>query len=136
MFRGAAVGLGFSSMMLLGVGAEARTPEACQQAWSQAVRSYLTQNRTRAPGGQQLDDPEEVDQAWLRSFKSACQKSGPRASRAAAATRGLEVLQKLDRRGCARFAEFYLGLKAPEQWCQGPVENAALSAALPRKSRS
>ena len=49
--------------------------DSCQDAWSRAVRSFLTQNRKAGPDGKQpktLDDEELIAQAWSSAFDPAC----------------------------------------------------------------
>src|SRR5262249_37139860 len=70
---------------------EAREPEECQLAWGQAVRSYLTQNRTKGP--------EDA------VFAPACEleaKGKKDEARVEAAIIGVKALAKLDPKGCAR----------------------------------
>lgn len=86
--------------------AEARDPEECQLAWGQAVRSYLTQNRTKGP-------EDSV-------FAPACElenKGQKDEARIEAAIIGARALAKLDPRGCARFMENYMSSNRPKDVC-------------------
>ena len=109
----AAVGVAIScaSPVFLAVQAEARAPEDCALAWGQAVRSYLTQNRTKGP-------EDEV-------FKAACEIEG-RGDKAAARIEadliGTKALAKLDPRGCTRFLEIYVEAQRPNEICQAAVQ--------------
>lgn len=86
--------------------AEARGVEDCQLAWGQAVRSYLTQNRTKGP--------EDV------VFKAACtiEAQGDKAkARVEAVVIGVQALVKLDPKGCQRFLTSYVEAREPEAIC-------------------
>jgi hypothetical protein len=86
--------------------AEARGVEDCQLAWGQAVRSYLTQNRTKGP--------EDV------VFRPACtiESQGDKAkARVEAVVIGVQALVKLDAKGCARFLESYVEAREPQAIC-------------------
>ena len=92
---------------LWGGNAMARDIEDCQLMWGQAVRSYLTQNRTKGP----------EDEA----FKPACEleaKGDKPAARVEAVTIGVKALAALDMRGCARFMETYIGATLPAKICE------------------
>jgi hypothetical protein len=91
--------------------AEAREPEECQLAWGQAVRSYLTQNRTKGP--------EDA------VFAPACQieSSGKKdEARVEAAMIGAKALAKLDPRGCQRFMESYMESSKPKDVCDAALQ--------------
>lgn len=125
--------------------AEARDENACQLAWSQAVRSYLTTNRTAAPDGtvpSDLDAQELAAQAWLKTFASACrmEAEGDKAgARVEAATLGVQVLAKLDVRGCARFLQYYMDASNGRDVCSvGKSADTAelrkqVAAAIPQR---
>jgi hypothetical protein len=86
--------------------AEAREVEECQQWWGQAVRSYLTRNRTKGP-------EDDV-------FKSACQfeaKGDKLQARIEAITIGVRELAALDMKGCKRFMKLYVGATLHDQVC-------------------
>lgn len=86
--------------------AQARGVEDCQLAWGQAVRSYLTQNRTKGP--------EDV------IFKPACsiESSGDKPkARVEAVVIGVQALVKLDPKGCARFLQSYVEAREPQAIC-------------------
>jgi hypothetical protein len=114
MGRLIAVFAAVASVLFLARPAEARDEAECQMKWSQAVRSYLTTNRKAAPDGtvaNDLDGKELADQAWLAAFKPACQleANGDRSSaRIEAATIAVQILAKLDGRGCQRFMQYYM----------------------------
>lgn len=110
--------------MALFVGsAEARTQDACQTAWAKAVRSYLTQNRKAGPDGKQpttVDEEELTAQAWEQAFQGACklEQDGLKPeARIEAAALGVQILAKLDARGCSRFMEFYMGSTKAKDVC-------------------
>jgi hypothetical protein len=87
--------------------AQARDAEDCQLWWGQAVRSYLTQNRTKGP----------EDEA----FKSACdlEKQGDKAgARVEAITVGCKALAGLDMKGCTNFMGKYVGATLPGKICE------------------
>jgi hypothetical protein len=86
--------------------AEAREPEECQLAWGQAVRSYLTQNRTKGP--------EDAVFAPACELESKGQKDEARVEAAIIAAR---ALAKLDPRGCSRFMESYMSSNRPKDVC-------------------
>ena len=86
--------------------AEARELEECQQWWGQAVRSYLTRNRTKGP-------EDDV-------FKSACEfeaKGEKGEARVEAITIGVRELAALDMKGCKRFMKLYVGATLHDQVC-------------------
>ena len=86
--------------------AEARELEECQQWWGQAVRSYLTRNRTKGP-------EDDV-------FKSACEfeaKGDKVEARIEAITIGVRELAALDMKGCKRFMKLYVGATLHDQVC-------------------
>jgi len=86
--------------------ASARGVEDCSLAWGQAVRSYLTQNRTKGP--------EDA------AFRAACQieTGGDKAkARVEAVLIGVQTLVKLDPKGCARFLESYVGSRDGTSIC-------------------
>lgn len=101
----------FAAMIGLGTGALAstafaRTVEDCSLAWGQAVRSYLTQNRTKGP-------EDEV-------FKPACEieaQGDKGKARVEAVLIGTKALAALDPRGCAKFLEVYVEASGPEALC-------------------
>lgn len=107
--------------------AEARTVDACQEAWSKAVRSYLTKNRKAAPDGtvpkqQDLDGMEAAAQQWIAAFRPACQieADGDKpAARVEAAVIGVKILARLDTRGCSRFLEYYMQSSRSQEICRG-----------------
>lgn len=97
--------------------AEARELEDCQLFWGQAVRGYLTQNRTKGPE----DD----------TFKPACEleaKGDKPGARIEAIMIGLKALAGLDQTGCKRFMEFYVGATLPGKLCEsvGKVDEDSL----------
>jgi hypothetical protein len=86
--------------------AQAREPEECQLAWGQAVRSYLTQNRTKGP-------EDSV-------FAPACQleaEGKKDEARVEAAIIGVKALAQLDPKGCQRFMESYMSSNRPKDVC-------------------
>jgi len=86
---------------------EAREVEECQQWWGQAVRSYLTRNRTKGP-------EDDV-------FKSACafEARGEKVeARVEAITIGVRELAALDMKGCKRFMKLYVGATLHDQVCE------------------
>ncbi len=93
---------------------EARSAGECQLAWSKAVRSYLTRNRKAGPDGQvpkDMDGAERAAEQWSAAFAPACriESGGDKgAARVEAAAIGVQILAKLDNRGCARFLEYYM----------------------------
>ncbi|MCB9649690.1 MAG: hypothetical protein H6730_24290 [Deltaproteobacteria bacterium] len=111
----------------LGVGvtgvAQARDLADCQESWSKAVRSYLTQNRRAGPDGRtpaNVDEEELVAQAWQQAFGPACklEAQGSKAeARVEAALLGVQILSKLDPRGCSRFMEYYMGSTRAKDVC-------------------
>lgn len=107
--------------------AEARTADACQTAWAKAVRSYLTQNRKAGPDGKKpanVDEEELIAQAWEQAFAPACQleQDGLKPeARIEAAMLGVQILAKLDARGCARFMEYYMGSTKAKDVCDMAV---------------
>lgn len=126
--------------------AEARDRDDCQRAWSQAVRSYLTQNRTAGPDGKapaNLDDQELVTQAWASAFAPACtlEADGQKGeARVEAALIGVQILQRLDPKGCVRFMEYYMQSSKPKDVCDGRSGGDAglrdkIRGSLPAKSR-
>jgi hypothetical protein len=90
--------------------AYARSVEDCALAWGQAVRSYLTQNRTKGP-----DD---------ETFKAACEMESSDKSRARveAVLIGTKALAKLDPRGCAKFLESYVEANGPAKLCDAALK--------------
>ncbi|MEL6183995.1 MAG: hypothetical protein AAFU79_05160 [Myxococcota bacterium] len=107
--------------------AHARTVDACQEAWSKAVRSYLTKNRKAAPDGtvpkqQDLDGMEAAAQQWIAAFRPACEieADGDKPSaRVEAAMIGVKILARLDTRGCSRFLEYYMQSSRSQEICRG-----------------
>lgn len=86
---------------------EAREAEECQQWWGQAVRSYLTRNRTKGP-------EDDV-------FKTACgfeAKGDKVEARIEAITVGVRELAALDMKGCKRFMKLYVGATLHDQVCE------------------
>src|SRR5579862_6922799 len=74
--------------------ATAREKGDCILAWGQAVRSYLTQNRTKGPEDE--------------TFGPACDlesKGKKDEARVEAVVIGAKALAKLDMKGCQRFME-------------------------------
>lgn len=114
--------------------AEARSMGDCKQAWSKAVRSYLTTNRRAAPDGstpQTMDAMEAAATQWMDAFSSACEieSSGDKpAARIEAAMLGTKILARLDPRGCARFLEFYMESTRPKDLCQAAASGAGNEA--------
>lgn len=104
--------------------AEARTTDECLQAWSKAVRSYLTQNRKAAPDGtvpKDMEGTELAAQKWLSAFRPACEfeAAGDKPSaRIEAAALGVKILARLDLRGCSRFLEYYMQSTRPREICR------------------
>jgi hypothetical protein len=91
--------------------ADAREPEECQLAWGQAVRSYLTQNRTKGP--------EDA------VFAPACQLEAQGKkddARVEAVIIGSKALAKLDPRGCQRFMESYINSSKPKDVCDAALQ--------------
>ncbi|GEM_PF-1660828 len=138
------LGLGFLALTM--ATAEARTADACQTAWAKAVRSYLTQNRKAGPDGTQpktVDDEELIAQAWEKAFEGACklEQDGLKPeARVEAATLGVQILAKLDTRGCGRFLQFYMESTKPKDVCDmvstgaGTAEiRQAIEASIPAK---
>ncbi|MBX2814219.1 MAG: hypothetical protein KTR25_20590 [Myxococcales bacterium] len=118
--------------------AGARTIEQCQQVWSKAVRSYLTQNRKAAPDGSIPQDMEALDAAarqWLSAFRPACERegSGDRSgARVLAAHIGVRILAKVDGKACTRFLEYYMRASKPVMICQtaSSADDSALKEQL------
>lgn len=84
----------------------ARDPEECQERWGRALRSYLTQNRTKGP-----ED---------KVFAGACALEGQGKkdeARVEAVLVGARELNRLDPRGCQRFMESYVGSSRPKDVC-------------------
>ena len=101
-----AVGLLLAGFVVGPASAWARDLEDCQMWWGQAVRSYLTQNRTQGP-------EDEV-------FKPACEieaKGDKDGARIEAIMIGVRALAKLDQKGCGRFMGLYIGAGSPEEIC-------------------
>ncbi|MEQ9503396.1 MAG: hypothetical protein RIT81_41430 [Deltaproteobacteria bacterium] len=127
----------FTAVLAWSTHAEARDKNSCQQAWSQAVRSYLTTNRKAAPDGtvpKDLDAKELADQAWLASFSAACdlEANGDKAgARVEAAMIGVQVLARLDARGCERFMQYYMDSTQGRDVCS--VGTTASTAELRKK---
>lgn len=95
-----------TALALGATGASARGVEDCSLAWGQAVRSYLTQNRTKGP--------EDA------AFRAACEieTGGDKAkARVEAVLIGVTTLVKLDPKGCARFLESYVGSREGQPTC-------------------
>ena len=95
------------------VGAEAREPEECQMAWGQAVRSYLTQNRTENHWKPILGENDTA-------FASACQlEVGGKKddARVEAVMIGAKALAQLDPKGCQRFMASYVNSSKPKDVC-------------------
>ena len=88
--------------------------DSCQDAWSRAVRSFLTQNRKAGPDGNQpktLDDEELIAQAWTSAFDPACKMEDAgkkKEARIEAALIGAQILARLDKRGCIGFMSSYM----------------------------
>ncbi|MCK6552161.1 hypothetical protein L6R52_40395 [Myxococcota bacterium] len=111
--------------------ADARDPEECQLKWGQAVRSYLTQNRTKGP-----ED---------KVFAAACTLEGEGKkdeARVEAVLIGARELSKLDARGCVRFMESYVGSSRPKDVCdlaaggdEGALRKAITDSMPPRPSK-
>jgi hypothetical protein len=101
-----AVSLSVLAAGLIPMRAEAREPEECQLAWGQAVRSYLTQNRTKGP--------EDSTFAPACELESQGKKDDARIE---AAIIGVKALAKLDPKGCARFMESYMSSSRPKDVC-------------------
>lgn len=90
----------------------ARGVEDCQLAWGQAVRSYLTVNRTKGP--------EDT------VFRPACtiESQGDKAkARVEAVVIGVQTLVKLDPKGCARFLQSYVEAREPQAICSKAQNN-------------
>ena len=104
--------------------AQARSLDDCQLAWSKAVRSYLTKNRTAGPDGQvpsDMDGMEAAAQAWLTAFRPACEmeaEGDKGGARVEAAVLGLTILARLDMRGCARFLEYFMQSTRSAEICR------------------
>ncbi len=126
--------------------AEARTADACQTAWAKAVRSYLTKNRKAGPDGtvpKTVDEEELTAQAWEKAFVPACnlEQDGLKPeARVEAAMLGVQILSKLDRRGCARFMQYYMGSSKAKDICDmvptgaGSAEiRGAIEGSIPSK---
>lgn len=126
--------------------AEARTADACQEAWSKAVRSYLTANRKAGPDGKvpaDIDEQELVAQAWLAAFRSPCklEQDGLKAeARLEAAMLGVQILAKLDPKGCGRFMQYYMESTKAKDVCDmstagaGTADlRAAIEGSIPAK---
>ncbi len=113
-------GLGMASFI---GAAEGRSPTECMTQWSRAVRSYLTQNRTAMPDGtapDDLDGEERAAQAWIQAFAPACrleQEGRSQAARVEAAAIGVEILARLDPRGCRTFLSAFMESSRPEDIC-------------------
>jgi hypothetical protein len=109
--------------LLLAAEAEARTTNDCMSAWSRAVRSYLTTNRTAMPDGtvpEDLDGEERAAQAWMQAFLPACrmEEQGSEAdARVEAAAIGVEILARLDPRGCRSFLGRFMESTRPDDIC-------------------
>lgn len=102
-----AVVLTMTSSLIRPLDAQAREVEECQQWWGQAVRSYLTRNRTKGP-------EDDV-------FKAACEleaKGDKPEARIEAITIGVRELAALDIKGCKRFMKLYVGSTMPDQVCE------------------
>lgn len=103
--------------------AEARSLSDCKMAWSKAVRSYLSQNRSAGPDGTvpaSIEDKDRVDQAWLDAFTPACEQEAKRDKRGArltASATGAQVLQRLDPKACQRFLSYYMRVKDADVVC-------------------
>lgn len=145
MRRRLALGTILTAALALVSVAEARDKASCQQAWSQAVRSYLTANRKAAPDGtvpKDMDAKELADQAWLASFSAACdlEANGDKAgARVEAAMIGVQVLARLDARGCERFMQYYMDSTRGRDVCSvGATASTAelrekIAAAIPSR---
>ena len=102
-----AVILLMTSALISPTDAQAREVEECQQWWGQAVRSYLTRNRTKGP-------EDDV-------FKTACEleaKGDKAEARIEAITIGVRELATLDIKGCKRFMKLYVGSTIPDPVCE------------------
>ena len=137
-------------VVMVGIGAAgaafARDATDCQESWAKAVRSYLTQNRRAGPDGKvpaNVDEEELVAQAWQQAFAPACKLeadgSKPEA-RVEAALLGVQILSKLDPRGCSRFMEYYMGSTRAKDICDmvaggsGTAEiRASIEGSIPAK---
>jgi hypothetical protein len=111
-------------LLSLAPAAQARPKgDSCQDAWSRAVRSFLTQNRKAGPDGNQpktLDDEELIAQAWTGAFDPACklEESGKKKeARVEAALIGAQILAKLDKRGCIGFMNAYMQSSKAKDIC-------------------
>jgi hypothetical protein len=119
-----ALGLAVGLLASLRGEAVARTPADCKLAWSKAVRSYLTKNRKAAPDGSIPEDMAAMEAAaeqWLEAFQPACEieAAGDKATaRVEAAALGVEILARLDQRGCARFLEYFMESTRPQEICR------------------
>lgn len=113
----AALVVGMSSIAL------ARDADDCKNAWSSAVRSYLTQNRKAAPDGKiptTVDEAELAAQEWSRVFAPACalEAAGKKAdARVEAALIGARILAKLDPNACIGFMTSYMQSSRAEDVC-------------------
>lgn len=103
-------GLLFSSIVVE-QRAEAREPEECQLAWGQAVRSYLTQNRTKGP----------EDAVFAPACEMEAQGKKDEA-RIEAAVIGAKALARLDAKGCARFMESYMSSTRGKDVCDQAMQ--------------
>ena len=96
-----------TSLLAVPTDAQAREVEECQQWWGQAVRSYLTRNRTKGP-------EDDV-------FKTACEleaKGDKPEARIEAITIGVRERATLDIKGCKRVMKLYVGSTMPDQVCE------------------
>lgn len=122
--------------------AEARSLSDCQLAWSKAVRSYLTKNRKAAPDGsvpKDMDGLEASAQQWLIAFRPACQieASGDKpAARVEAAALGVQILARLDTRGCSRFLEYYMQSTRSEDICRSAASSSNMETLRQQIDRS
>ncbi len=125
--------------------AEARTEDDCRRAWSRGVRSYLTKNRRAGPDGKvpkNLDEEELMAQAWDAAFSPACKLEAegkkPEA-RIEAAMIGVQILSKLDSRGCVRFLDKYMQSNRAQDICSSAQRAGTaqmreqITASIPRK---
>lgn len=122
MLRGS-LGLLVLVFALPALPATARTAEDCQLAWGQAVRSYLTQNRTKGP----------EDEAFAPACKLEAEGKKDEA-RVEAVAIGASALAKLDGRGCQRFMETYIESTRPKDVCDNASGDREKLKALIRET--
>jgi hypothetical protein len=111
--------------------------DSCQDAWSRAVRSFLTQNRKAGPDGNQpktLDDEELIAQAWTGAFDASCKledEGKKKEARVEAALIGAQILARLDKKGCVGFMNAYMQSTKAKDICD--VAGSAQSEELRRQ---